>query len=222
MCNSRMILNTIATVLVMLATTVTVNATPISLQSATVIEYAPGNLVTANDVQYASDGDNGTAFFVQTARNPATPTQGLGGFEVRWDFDVSGYTTIDQFTFNFLGSLYDPSSFDAIGIGYALSNANTSTYTKLVMPDGVPVAVVVDLVNGALLPKNELSYYVTGGVLSVFTSTLFGFSSYPSISMEVFEVSADIVGTSATVPGPATVLVVLFGLVLIRVRSARS
>lgn len=199
------------------------SATPISLSNITVREYSPGNVVTAVNEHQATDGNTNTAFYVETARNPSIPSQGLGGFEVQWDFDVSGYTSIDHFTFNFLGRLADPSSFDSIqfrSIGvHTQPSMHPDSLTTLVMPDGALVSSSLSLLNGAVLPKNELGNYVSGGMLTIYTSTTFGFSSLPSISLEFFEISADIQGTSVSVPGPASLLLLLSGALLMQFRK---
>ncbi len=200
-------------------------AVPVNVMNIVVDEYVTGNIVTNLNPGAATDGNLSTAFTAGTTRNPVFPTQGLGGFEIRWDFDVSNFTTLDSFTLNFTGRLHDPSSIDSIAfrpIGAMDAVLNPNTYTLVSMPDDVTVSSVIELFSGAPLARNEIGNYVSGGILSIYTSTTFGFSSPQSISMDVFEVSADVTGTSINVPTPGSLLLLLAGLVgLVTAKSLR-
>ncbi len=147
---------------------------------------------------------------------PGGPGNGLGGLEVRFDFDLSAYTTVNSFTFNLAAVLFDPSVFDALWIRpiFGTWPLHPSRQVELIAPDGQLVADTLHFTNSGSGQADDLANWITGDTLTVFVSTKFGFSSLPKISLELYEVSADIDGVSVNVPAPAGLLVLLLGLVL--------
>jgi len=202
-------------------------STPISVSGYEVFQYSPLNTLTTTNPSNATDGNSSTGFFVETARdNVNFPTAGLGGFEIRWDFDLSSYASISQFTFNFTGTLNDPSSIDAMLFRPIATTVqpsqNPDNYTEFAMTDGDKLMTTIVFTDGAALPKNDFNAFLSGDILSIYASTKFGSSSPQSISLTTWEVSADVIGESinSAVPAPATLWLLLVGLLGIAIRKS--
>lgn len=81
------------------------------------------------------------------------------------------------------------------------------------------VADTLQFTNSVTGLADDLTNWISGDTLTVFVSTKFGFSLLPIITLNLYEVSADIDGVSTSVPSPATQLMLLLGVVMLRVRS---
>ncbi len=195
------------------------NATPIAVSGSFAEPNfgVPGGTLTEGDLSNATDGNLATGYLVTASPGTINQSQGL---RVRWDFDVSGFSSITSFTFSFDGILNDPSNFDRLRIGAS----PFADFVVIGAPNGAQVGTSLPLTPGAASGANNLNNYVSSGLLSVFTQTEFGTgpASQGATSLNTLEVSGDIVGVSASVPEPGTLGLLCAGLLGLWVRRKRA
>jgi len=165
----------------------------------------PGGTITeTGSLADATDGDLTTGLLVSAS--PGTVGQATGA-RVRLDFDVSGYSSISSFTFNFDGIHTEPTGQDLFQLLRIGANPSFSS-VSFATPNGALLSSSLTLTPGAAASANNLDNYITGGILSVWLASNFGTgpASLIGSSINILEVSGDIVGV---VPLPAAIW--LFG-----------
>ncbi len=168
-----------------------------SAASITPISATPQNLpgITQGNLADALDGNLGTGYLVTNTNAQAQ------GFFVQYDFDISGYSSVDSFTFNFTGVYSsDNSAFQSLRFGANPYFNFTTVNTPIDQQFSTSLATTA-LGSGFADTDN----YIVGSTLSVFVQTSLGGGPGSYVSINALEITADINGVAVSaVPLPAS------------------
>ena len=155
-----------------------------------------------------TDGNTSTGFTFSSSLGEysSNPNQVIG-FGLRFDFDVSGYTDITEASFTWTGGFtWEGNTTPTLRFGYeTFAPQTTASFgSSSSSPDGQTQTVTIDFFEGGGLPKfSNLSNVLHDDILSFWVATDIGSSCdncVNIITMETFDVSANIVGSPVPVP----------------------
>lgn len=163
-----------------------------------------GNGITENDLSFALDGNLGTGYQVTNTNGNAQ------GFNIRFDFDISAFSQVDAFSFDFTG-IYtsDSPSFQKIRFGASPGGL----FTRVDTPIGQQINFVLTTTSTGS-GFSDTDNYISGNTLSVFLQTELGNTIGTFTAINSLEISANI-DSATSIPEPTSLALLCFGLAAI-------
>ncbi|MCP4076289.1 MAG: hypothetical protein GY744_08905 [Gammaproteobacteria bacterium] len=164
--------------------------------------------LTQGSLSLVSDNDYGTGYLVtNTSVNSALAY----GFNIRFDFDISQYTQVDSFSFDFKG-IYNSDNVQVQKI--AFGSQPIGNITLVDTPIGQEIDFLLSttsIESGVYDTDNYIS--TSGDTLSVYLQTWLGSGGGSYTEINTLEISANIDGQKvSSVPTPTPLALMILGL----------